>query len=442
MNTPAIAPKIKTKERHAVLQALRAGVVPRLGLQHIQVGRKAEISAILSDLDRVAEGSAAIRFIVGRFGAGKSFFLNLVQTVALEKGFLVMRADVTTDRRFQGSGGQARAMVAELVKNMASRARPDGGALTSVVERWISDVTQELREAGTPEDAIEQAIVQRLRPLHEMVGGFDFAEVVARYYRGYVAGDDALQQAAIRWLRAEYETKTEARQALGVRQIVDDAEMYDHLKLLARFARLAGYAGLVVGFDELVVLSHRLSNRKARDANYEQILRMINDCLQGHVEGLAILYCGTDECLEDRRRGLYSYEALATRLAPNAFAGAAVDLTGPVIRLQNLTVEDLYVLLQRIRHVHAEGDPARYLLPDDGIAAYLQYCSRTLGAEHFLTPRASVTKFVGLLGVLEADANRDWRAALGGADAIAVPANVSAEGERAADDDDLTTFRL
>lgn len=435
--------RIRDRDRHAILKALRAGVVPRVGLQHIQVGRKLEVSAILKDLDHAADGGAGIRFVIGRFGAGKSFFLNLASIVALEKGFLVARADVTTDRRLHGSGGQARALYTELMRNLSSKARPDGGALGPVIEKWIADVGATTSDAA----GLEQALIQQLKPLQELVGGFDIANVLAAYVRGFEAGDATKQEAVLRWLRAEYDTKTEARQAaLGVRGIIEDDEVYDYLKLMAKFARIMGYQGLLVCIDEMVVLSHRLASVRARNANYEAILRILNDCLQGSVEGLEVIFGGTDEFLEDRRRGLYSYEALATRLAANEFAkGDAVDLSGPVVRLKTLTPEDLFVLLMRIRDVFAGGDPSKHLLPDDGLHAFIAHARRTLGDDYFRTPRESVMRFVGLMNLLEQDPTHDWRAALGHVDELPVDASPSAEAirEPAADaNDDLVSFKL
>ncbi|HEY4238643.1 MAG TPA: ATP-binding protein [Kofleriaceae bacterium] len=420
--------KIRERDRQAILKALRAGVVPNVGLQHIQVGRKAEVQAILRDLEQVADGGSAVRFVIGRFGSGKSFFLNLANTVALEQGFLVARADITMDRRLHGSGGQARALYTELMRNLASKARPEGGALPGVLERWMSDASLAAADS-----------------LKELVGGFDLVKVLAAYVRGYQAGDTQLQDAALRWLRGEYSTRTEAREALGVRTIIEDATVYDHLKLVAKLARIMGYRGLVVCIDELVVLSHRLASVRARTANYEAILRMLNDCLQGTVEGLELVFAGTDECLEDRRRGLYSYEALATRLAPNEFAkDGALDLAGPVIRLRTLTPEDLYVLLMRIRDVFAAGDPEKHLIPDAGLQAFLEYSRRTLGADYFRTPRETVVRFVGLLNLLEQDPAHDWRAALGGVSAVTVAPSASAEAsaDPPPPDDDLVTFKL
>ncbi|MBL8745823.1 MAG: DUF2791 family P-loop domain-containing protein, partial [Phycisphaerae bacterium] len=264
---------IRDKERSAILSALGAGVVPAIGLHHIQVGRKSEVNAILSDLQRVEQGGAAVRFVVGRFGSGKSFFLNLLQTVALERRFVVARADITTDRRLTGSNGVARALFTELSRNIATRARAEGGALGNLVERWVSDLAHDVKSAGGTEADVQKQVIERLKPLQNLVSGYDFAMVLGAYYRGFAEHKPELQTSAIRWLRGEYATRTEAKNDLGVRSIIDDDSFYDYLKLLAAFFRLSGYAGLLVCLDELVVLSHRLNNRQARDRNYEAILR-------------------------------------------------------------------------------------------------------------------------------------------------------------------------
>lgn len=405
-----MATVIRDKERSAILSSLGAGVVPAIGLQHIQVGRKAEVNALITDLQRIEGGGAAVRFIVGRFGAGKSFFLNLVQTVALERKLVVARADITTDRRLNGSGGTARALYAELTKNLATRSKPEGGALASLVERWVSDIAHEVTSAGGSDQDVQKRIVEALKPLQDLVSGYDFAAVLNAYYRGYHDHKPELQTAAIRWLRGEYATKTEARSDLGVRSIVDDDSIYEYLKLLAAFVRIAGYKGLLVCLDELVVLSHRLNNRPARDRNYEAILRILNDCLQGGVEGLGVLFAATDDCMMDKRRGLFSYEALATRLASNRFASSdLVDLSGPVIKLANLTPEDCFVLLHNVRRVFSRGQNEEAVLPEAAIVAYLESCQRRMGAAYFQTPRETIKDFVGLLNVLEQNPGTSWQ---------------------------------
>ncbi len=462
------AQKIRPRDRDAILQSLRAGVVPRAGLHLIQVGRVEEVKALLADLARVADGGSAVRFVIGDYGAGKTFFLHLVRTIALEKKLVTMHADLSPDRRLQATGGQARSLYAELTRNTATRTKPEGGALGSVVERFVTTALADARERGVAPDA---AIRERLASLAEMTNGYDFADVIAAYWRGHDAGNETLKGDAVRWLRGEFATRSEARAALGVRTIVDDATVYDQLKLLARFVRLAGYEGLLLCLDEMVNL-YKMAHTQGRNANYEQVLRILNDGLQGSSVGLGVLFGGTPEFLMDPRRGLYSYPALQSRLAENRFAThGLVDLTGPVLRLANLSPEDFYVLLGKIRHVYAGGDPAAHLVPDAALQAFMDHCARRLGDAYFRTPRTTITAWVNLLAVLEQNRSADWRSLLGavdlapdlGAAAEAAPETAAPEkaaptfdpvsaadltdepdevAAPAAEDDDLATFRI
>jgi hypothetical protein len=438
---PGVPPiKILPRERGAILQSLAAGVVPRVGLHHVQVGRKDETTALLGDLERIASGGSAIRFVVGRFGTGKSFFLNLLKTLALEKKFVVMQADVTPARRLSASAGQAAALYTELTRNMAVRSKPEGGALPGVVERWIGESAWQGEERAA---RAAREVREKLKPLLDRVGGYVFADVLGKYLEGYLTEDDALQVAALRWLCGEYTTRTEAREALGVRSIVTDRDLYDYLKLWGAFVRLAGYAGLLVSLDEMGVLSHRLNNAPARNANYEVLLQILNDCLQGNVSGMGFVFAGTDAFLDDPRRGLMSYGALAGRLAANPYAKAGAeaglkDFFGPVIRLESLSAEDLYLLLHNIRNVFAQGDPAKHLVPDEAIHAFVQRCAQTLGASFYQTPRDASKAFVGFLSLLEQNPSVDWRSLLGN-----VPIEPSSpDGEPGRQDDELASFTL
>lgn len=428
---------IKAKDRDLILQALGAGVVPRHGLRHIQVGRAAEVAALIRDIDRIADDGAAIRFVIGEYGAGKSFFLNLIRLIALERRCVTIHADLAPDRRIHATGGQARNLYAEAVRNLATRTRPDGGALQSVVERFVTECVQAAAAEAKPVEAVIDA---RLSALQDEVGGYDYAAVLKAYWRGHETGDAALCASALRWLRGEYSTKTEARLALGVRNIVDDSNVYDSIKLLAAFVRLAGYAGLLVVWDEMVNL-YKLQSAQARNQNFEEILRVLNDTLQGNVSGLGFIFGGTPEFLMDPRRGLYSYEALQSRLAENSFArNGLVDLSGPVLRLQSLTPEELLVLLSNIRLVFAYGDPARLLLPDEALTAFMAHCHRRIGEAYFKTPRTTIKAFVQLLAVLEQNAGVSWQELL---DLVEVTADAGAEEEASLDaDDELASLQL
>lgn len=439
--------RIRPRERDTILQSLRAGVVPRAGQQHVQVGRAAEVKAIVADIDRISDGGASIRFIIGDYGSGKTFFLNLIRAIALEKRLVTMYADLGPDRRLHATGGQARSLYTELTRNTSTRSKPDGGALPSVVERFITTALELARSRSTPPELI---IRERLQGLSELVGGYDFAEVIAAYWRGHDTGNETLKSDAVRWLRGEFSTRTDARAALGVRTIVEDASIYDQLKLLACFVRQAGYAGLLVCLDELVNL-YKLANTRARSSNYEQILRVLNDCLQGSAGGIGFLFGGTPEFLLDPRRGLYSYQALQSRLAENTFVkDGLVDLTGPVLRLTNLTQEDFFVLLRNVRHVHASGDPAAYLLPDDGLHSFMAHCSTRIGDAYFRTPRSTLTAFVNLLAVLEQNPGAAWRELLGSVEVASesnpdlVPLSLPGADSAAPpeEDDELASLKL
>lgn len=435
MNGPAIRPR----ERDAVLQSLRAGVVPRTGQRLIQVGRTREIETLVEDIDRLADGGSAFRVVIGEYGAGKTFFLNLVRSVAMEKKLVVASADLNPDRRLHASGGQARSLYAELMRNLATRSKPEGGALSGIVEKFIATAKTEAATSGQTTEAV---VRQNLNQLTELVGGYDFADVIAAYCRGHEEGNDQLTSDAVRWLRGEFNTKTDARAALGVRSIVDDAAVYDQLKLMARLVRLAGFSGLLVGLDELVNL-YKLANTQARNANYEQILRILNDSMQGTAVGLGFVLGGTPEFLLDTRRGLYSYPALQSRLAQNTFASdGLVDFSGPVVRLSGLTPEDFYVLLQKVRSVYASGDPAKHLLPDEGIHSFMEHCSRRIGDAYFRTPRTTITAFISLLAVLEQNEGARWQELLG---VVEVAADTGGASDQALDpdgDDEFSSFKL
>ncbi|SNY95815.1 ATP-binding protein [Halomonas sp. hl-4] len=398
--------RIRPKERDSIIQSLKSGVTPKVGIQHIQVGRVNEIKALYRDIERVADGGSAFRLIIGEYGSGKTFFLSVVRSIALERKMVTVHADLAPERRIQASSGQARNLYSELMRNMSTRNKPDGNALTSVVERFV---TQARKEANNANESVNAVIHEKLAKLSEMVGGYDFASVIEAYWNGHEQGNDNLKANAIRWLRAEYSTKTDARRDLGVRTIIDDSGFYDSLKLMSLFVQQAGYSGLLVNLDEMINL-YKLNSTQARTSNYEQILRILNDCLQGSVEGLGFLLGGTPEFLLDPRKGLYSYEALQSRLAENSFAQRAgvTDYSSPALHLANLTPEELYILLRNLRHVFASGDQEHYLVPDDSLKSFLNHCYQNIGESYFRTPRSIIKAFLDMLSIVDQNPKIQW----------------------------------
>ncbi|MBL4829089.1 MAG: ATP-binding protein [Aliivibrio sp.] len=432
--------KIRAKERDAIIQSLKSGVTPRVGIQHIQVGRVNELKALIQDIERVSEGGSAFRLIIGEYGSGKTFFLSVVRSIALERKMVSVHADLSPDRRVHASSGQARNLYSELMRNMSTRNKPDGNALTSVVEKFI---TEARKRAEQQEISINAVIHEKLASLTELVGGYDFAKVIEAYWNGHENDCEDLKINAIKWLRAEYSTKTEARRELGVRSIISDSSFYDALKLMSMFVRQAGYKGLLVNLDEMVNL-YKLNSTQARTSNYEQILRILNDCLQGSAEHIGFLLGGTPEFLFDPRKGLYSYEALHSRLADNSFAKQAgvIDYSSPSLHLASLTPEELYILLRNLRHVYASGDETKYLVPDESLLAFLEHCSKTIGDAYFRTPRNTIKSFLDMLAVIDQNPSIKWDQLIKSVSISNEQPSDLALPDDESESDELTDFRL
>lgn len=399
--------RVPKRIAQTVLNSLKGGVVPRIGLPYITVGRKAEIEALLHDVDVIQEGGASFRFIVGRYGSGKSFLLQTIRNYVMDKNFVVVDGDLSPERRLQGSKGQGLATYRELIQNLSTKTRPEGGALTLILDRWINSVQMQVsQETGLNNDdpkfeqAVDQKIYGVISSLNELVHGFDFAKLLNMYYHAYMSGDDETKAKVVKWFRGEYSHKTEAKKELGVDIIISDSDWYEYLKLFATFFRQAGYAGLMIMIDELVNI-YKIPNAISRQYNYEKILTMYNDTLQGKAKCLGIIMCGTPQAIEDRRRGVYSYEALRSRLATGKFAQAgARDMYAPVIKLEPLTAEEMLVLTEKLADMHAGLYGYERTITDDDLAQFIKIEYARVGADTNITPREIIRDFIELLDIV------------------------------------------
>ena len=399
--------KVPKRIAQTVLNSLKGGVVPRIGLPYITVGRKSEIEALLHDVDIITEGGASFRFIVGRYGSGKSFLLQTIRNYVMDRGFIVADADLSPERRLQGTKGQGLATYRELIGNLSTKTKPEGGALTLVMDRWISTVQSEAaQETGlAPGDpALTQAVDRKIyavtASVSELVHGFEFAKLLSTYYHAYVNGDDETKAKVVRWFRGEYALKREAREELGVNMIITDDDWYDYLKIFATFFRLAGYAGMMIMIDELVNI-YKIPNTITRQYNYEKMLTMYNDTLQGKARYFGIIMGATPHAIEDKRRGVYSYEALRSRLAEGKFSRPGTrDLLAPVIRLEPLTAEEMLVLCEKLADMHAGlyGYP-RHIGTED-LVGFIKLEYGRIGADQNITPREVIRDFIELLDLL------------------------------------------
>ena len=398
--------KIPKRIAQALINSLKGGVVPRTGLPYVTVGRKAEIDALLRDVEIIADGGASFRFIVGKYGSGKSFLLQTIRNHVMGNNFVVVDADLSPERRLQGTRGQGLATYKELIRNMSTKTRPEGGALPLILDRWLSNVQQETAEAAgisitdpALKPLVEKRIANVVCSLNEMVHGFDFARLLTLYYQAHCQGDDGLKALVLKWFRGEYTTKTEARQELGVNIIITDDDWYEYLKLFAFFLKQAGYAGMLIIIDELVNI-YKVPNSITRQYNYEKLLTMYNDAMQGKAKYLGFLFGGTPQCMEDPRRGVYSYEALRSRLEEGHFAGNYADLLSPAIKLQPLTYEEMLVLTEKLAEIHAGLYDYQQIVTQQDMVDFLEVEFGRIGAGTHITPREVIRDFIQVLDII------------------------------------------
>ena len=404
MTTQRKAPK---RIAGAVINSLKGGVVPRTGLPYITVGRKAEIAALLHDVDIVSEGGASFRIVVGKYGSGKSFILQTIRSYVMDRGFVVVDADLSPERRLQGTRGQGLAAYRELIRNMSTRTRPEGGALMLILDRWVRNLDEEIRKKTGLEETdprfaaeAEAQLDEMMHTMNELVHGYDFAALLKIYYNACRTGDEEKKALAVKWLRGEYNNRTEARNELGVRTVITDDDWYDYLKLFASFLKYAGYGGLMVLIDELVNL-YKIPSSVTRQNNYEKLLTMYNDTMQGKASHIGIVMSGTPQAVEDRRRGLYSYEALRSRLAEGRFAReGARDMLAPVIYLEPLSAEEMLVLTGKLAELHEILYDYQCGLDDEDLAAFIRIEYGRIGADTAITPREVIRDFIELLDIL------------------------------------------
>ena len=432
-DTASAAPRVPKRVAAVILNSLKGGVVPRIGLPYITVGREVEIRALLTDLSLIADGGASFRFLVGRYGAGKSFLLQTIRTHAMGEGFVVADADLSPERRLQGGQGQGLATYRELIRNISTKTRPEGGALNLILDRWVASCA----------DADESAINAQLAPLEEMVHGFDFTRMLRRYRTAVAEGDEEAMSRVTKWIRGEYRTKSEARAELGSSTIISDDDWYDYVKLIARFLVCSGYKGMLVLIDELVNL-YKIPNAITRQYNYEKILTMYNDTLQGKAQYLGMIMGGTPTSIEDRRRGVFSYEALRSRLAQGRFAREDLkDMLAPIIRLQPLTYEELLVLIEKLMQIHAGYFGWTPTLTENDLVDFLKIEFGRVGADTHLTPREVIRDFIELLDILcqNPDANVAELLQSVGGDALA-PAAATGDTGTAGGDRNFAEFTI
>jgi len=418
----------------AVINSLRGGVVPRVGLEHIAVGRTEEINALLHDIEIISDGGATFRFIVGKYGSGKSFLMQIMRNYAMDRGFVLADADLSPERRFHGTNNQGLATYKELIQNMSVKTKPDGGALPLILEKWISSVLSEVSieknlSPGSEDFSkeVQIKIYKTISDIEGMVNGFDFARVILQYWEAYNNGDDIKKSLVLKWFRGEYHTRTEAKNELGINLIISDGNWYDFIKIFAIFLVKAGYKGMIVLIDELVNI-FKIPHSITRQYNYEKILTMYNDVLQGKAHYIGILVGGTPQCMEDASRGVFSYDALRSRLSEGRFSsGETKDLLAPIIRLNPLSYEEMYVLIEKLAKIHANLYDYEYRITHEELVFFLKTEYGRVGASLNITPREIIRDFIELLNIVFQDKEKTVAEIIGGKDFTFSEGNINGE---------------
>ena len=413
---------IKPKEATSIINSLVGGVVPKIGVQHITVGRTEEIEAFITALNDVKNGHSIAKFWIGDFGSGKSFMLHLLNTVALKQKFVVANADFTPDNRLYANDGKSVLLYSAIMDNIAIQTKPEGGALQTLLEKWIEQVISKTAQENNISlvdirneeylGLIQNTIMKTINEITE-VGGFDFGSVIVKYYEGYIKNDEFLRRNALKWLKGEYKTKTEARQDLGVREIINDQNFYDMLKNFCKLFVSMGYSGFMMNLDEAINL-YKISTSIMREKNYEKILTIYNDCFQGKVSNLFINFAGTREFLENERRGLFSYQALKSRLQTNKFETLEIrDFAQPVIKLTPLDHNEIFVLLKKLKLICDFNYKTEINISDEEISAFMEEMFNKPGASEFLTPREVIRDFLNILNIIRQNPNVDKKQLFG-----------------------------
>jgi hypothetical protein len=399
---------LRPKESASIINALQGGVVPHIGIQHMLVGRAKETDAIIGSLENVARGNSEVKFWIGDFGSGKSFMLQLIETLAVRTNFVVSTVDFTPVNRLYASDGKARALYSEIITKIITQTDQDGNALTTILDQWIealmgavvseSHVDFDSLTSNDSRHLVISKIIDTTKQFGSP-GGFEFGQAIAKYFEGYATGNGALQESALRWLKGQYTAKTDSLRDLGIRDIITDSNYYDMLKNFAELFVAAGYQGFVINLDEAINL-YKLAQSQTREKNYERILSIYNDCMQGRAKSMFVNFGGTRRFLEDERRGLFSYEALKGRLSFGTFEETEfVDFSQPVIYLKPLAQEDIFTLLSKLKTIFEQHYGAAVPCTRGHITRFMEGQLNRPGAAEFLTPRQVIRDFLQILNI-------------------------------------------
>lgn len=401
--------RINPKEASTIIKSLEAGVVPDIGLGHLLVGRKAEVDELIKILSHIEDGDSDLRFWVGDFGSGKSFMLKTIENLALSKNFVVSTIDLNPSRRFYATDRKAVNLYSTVLENIRTKNLRSGNVIESIIEQWISTIFKNLSDekgydlkelmAGFYRDEVIGIILETLSRFEAVGLSYELGQAISKYYEGFITGDRILKLKAIRWIRGDITTKTEAKKELGINEIINDDNYFEAIKNLAELFREIGYQGFVINFDEAVNL-YKLPHSTTRQRNYEKILNIYNECKSNLAKGLFINLAATRKTVFDESRGLASYGALKGRLGTEASMDSDfINTNKTVLGLKVLSDEEIYTLLENLVSIYNIHYKTKIDFTSDQIVTYMEGQLNRPGADEFLTPRAVIKDFIEILDI-------------------------------------------
>ena len=324
----------------------------------------------------------------------------------MAKGMIVADADLSPNRSLIGSSNRKKGLATyrELMCNLSIKTSPTGSALGKILDLWLNmiwiDVAKNIGQGGIQGNALEEMVTNKIYEtildMQEMVHGYDFANILVMYWKASRVNDAEIKAKTLRWLRGEYNTKTEAKQDLGVSNIINDDDWYEYIKLFSNFFVKIGYKGFIVIIDELINI-YKCKSPVARNNNYEKILAMYNDTMQGKARYLGIIMGGTPQSIEDVNRGVFSYEALKSRLESGKYGtNKMINLMTPIIRIMPLTKEEIIVLLEKLAEIHADLYDYELKITIEDIIDFIE---EAIQGEKNVTPRSIIRDFIEVLNL-------------------------------------------
>ncbi|MBU5427676.1 ATP-binding protein [Tissierella pigra] len=402
--------RVNPKEADNIIKALEGGVVPRRGIQHLLVGRNEEVQEIISILESITQGGSDIRFWIGDFGSGKSFMLRTIESIAVQKNFVVSTVDLTPTRRFYSSDGKAKSLYNEIINNIVIQTSQDGNAINTIIEEWINRIITNISERDNipinqllmiENKKIVENEILNITSCFKSVGlSYELGQAISKYYEGIAEDNKVLKLKALRWIRGDIDTRTESKRELGIERIINDDNWYDAIKNLAELFSDIGYSGFVVNFDEAVNL-YKLPMAQTRERNYEKILNIFNECKSNTARGLFINFGATRKTIFDEHRGMSSYGALKGRLGSDGNLNSRlINTNKTALLLKPLTVEEIYTLLDNLNSIYNIHYRKNISMTTENIQIYMEEQLNRPGAAEFLTPRAVIKDYLEVLDLI------------------------------------------